>query len=65
MITSGLCSVHVGSSVGAGVRLQVIREMHTEARSQTHHLPEEPTTQRHRMEIKVNFGPRDCAEPLV
>jgi len=47
MITSGSRSVHVGSSVGAGVRLRVIRELHTEARRRTHYLPEEPTTQRH------------------
>jgi len=46
MITSGSRSIHVGSSVGAGVRLRVIRELHTEARRLTHYLPEEPTTHR-------------------
>jgi hypothetical protein len=47
MITSGSRSVHVGSSIGAGVGagvwLRVIRKLDTEARRRTPSAPEEPT----------------------
>ena len=66
MITSGLCSVHVGSSVGAGVRLGVIRELHTEARRRTPIIYLK--SRRHKdteWKLKSNFGSRDDAEALV
>jgi len=47
MITSGSRSVYVGSSVGSGARLGVIRESDSEARRQTPYVPEEPRTHIH------------------
>ena len=66
MITSGSRSVHVGSSVGAGVRLGVIRELHTEARRRTPII--NLKSRRHKdteWKLKSNFGSRDDAEALV
>ena len=66
MITSGSRSVHVGSSVGAGVRLGVIRELHTEARRRTPIIYLK--SRRHKdteWKLQSNFGSRDDAEALV